>query len=183
MIRTVIPVLAVASILLNLQACNREAPAGERAEANMNRTDELFDAAFSAMQTKADELGIKGVAMAAFLEDTTTHDWEMSTKVMGNIVFPHGKNPGWNIIAMVGSKIGESMLTHAPSGHCPRPLMHGEVGFANAEDPLNGEGAEFIDLGGAWCVCAFGGGPHEQDYMVGQAGAQAIKKVYKSQEN
>jgi hypothetical protein len=183
MIRTIISVLAVASLLLYPQACNREAPAGESAEANVNRTDELFNAAFSSMQTKADELGIKGVAMAAFLEDTTTIDWKMSTRVMGNIVFPHGENPGWNIIAMVGSKIGESMLTHAPSGHCPRPLMHGEVGFANAEDPLNGEGAEFIDLDGAWCVCAFGGGPHEKDYMVGQAGAQAIKKVYESQEN
>ena len=183
MIRTNIPAIAFAAFLLCLQACNIEAPSVESAEVNMNRTDELFDAAFSAMQTKAGELSIKGVAMAAFLEDTTTLDWKMSIKVMGNIAIPHGENPGWNIIAMVGSKIGESMLTHSPSGHCPRPLMHGEVGFANAEDPLNGEGAEFLDIGGAWCVCAFGGGPHEKDLIISQAGTQAIKKVYQSQEN
>ncbi len=146
---------------------------------NTRITDnELFEVAFTAMQVKADELGIKGVAMAAFLEDTLTFDWKMATRVMGRVEFPHGENPGWNIIAMVGSKIGESMLTHAPSGHCPRPLMHGEVGFADAENPLNGEGAEFIDLGGAYCVCAFGGGSHEHDYIVGCAGAQALAEVY-----
>ena len=144
----------------------------------MSRKDELFKVAFSAMQAKADELGIKGVAMAALLEDTSTLDWKMAARIMGKVEIPHGEKPGWNIIAMVGSKIGETMLTHAPSGHCPRALLHGEVGFANAEDPLNGEGAEFIDSGGAYCVCAFGGGSHQQDYVVGCAGAQAVKKAY-----
>ena len=146
----------------------------------MSTTDKLFESAFEAMQAKADELGITGVSMAAILEDSKTLDWRMATRVMGKIEIIPWEASGWNIIAMVGSKIGESMLTHAPSGHCPREigLMHGEVGFANAEDPLNGEGAEFIDLGGAYCVCAFGGGPHEQDYLVGCAGAQAIQNAF-----
>jgi hypothetical protein len=145
----------------------------------VNKADKLFDVAFDAMQAKVDELGLKGVAMAAFLEDTSSIDWKMATRVMGNLSFPHGEKPGWNILAMAGSKIAESMLTHAPSGHCPREgvLMHGEVGFGNAEDPLNGEGAEFLDLGGSYCVCAFSGGPGEKDYQVSCTGVQAIKKA------
>jgi hypothetical protein len=140
----------------------------------------MFEIAFKAMQAKADELTMKGVAMVAFLEDPSSIDWKMSTRIMGNLQFAHGEDPGWNIIGMVGSKIAETMLTHAPSGHCPREggLMHGEVGFADAEDPLNGEGAEFVDLGGAYCVCAFGGGSHENDYVVGCAGAEAVKKAF-----
>ena len=150
----------------------------ENGDVTISRKDELFEVAFSAMQAKADELGIKGVAMAALLEDTSTLNWKMSAQIMGKVENPHGKKPGWNIIAMVGSKIGETMLTHAPSGHSPRPLMHGEVGFANAENPLNGEGAEFLDLGGAYCVCAFGGGSHQKDYIIACAGTQAMKKAY-----
>lgn len=169
---------ALAVLILVMNSGCGNSPVSESVDITKSRHDELFDAAFSAMQAKADELGLKGVAMAAFLEDTTTLDWKMATRIMGKVEIPHRKNPGWNIIAMVGAKIGETMLTHKPSGHSPRPLMHGEVGFANAEDPLNGEGAEFIDLGDAYCVCAFGGGPHEQDYVIGCAGALAIKKAY-----
>ncbi len=177
-IREIITCLVLAASVLTLNTGCGRTPANESVDDTISHTDELFEVAFSAMQAKADELGIKGVAMAAFLEDNATLDWEMATQIMGRVEIPHGKNPGWNIIAMVGAKIGETMLTHAPSGHCPRPLMHGEVGFADAEDPLNGEGAEFIDLGGAYCVCAFGGGSHQQDYVVGRAGAQAIKEAY-----
>jgi len=175
---TIISCIALAALVLTLKAHVGKAPIGESVDITMSRQDVLFEVAFAAMQAKADDLGIKGVAMAAFLEDTSTLDWKMATQVMGKVEIPHGKNPGWNIIAMVGAKIGETMLTHAPSGHCPRELMHGEVGFANAENPLNGEGAEFLDLGGAYCVCAFGGGSHQQDYVVGCAGAQAIKEAY-----
>jgi len=174
----IISCLVLAALVLTLRAESNKTSVSESFDVNESRKNELFEVAFLAMQEKADELGIKGVAMAALLEDTTTIDWKMATKVMGKVENPHGKNPGWNIIAMVGAKIGETMLTHTPSGHCPRPLMHGEVGFANAEDPLNGEGAEFIDLGGAYCVCAFGGGSHQDDYIVGCAGAQAIKMAY-----
>lgn len=179
--RVFIPSMVLAVMVLTLNACNGKASVDDSVDTidtAVIGSEELFEVAFSAMQLKADELGLKGVAMAAFLEDTTSLDWRMATRVMGRVEFPHGENPGWNIIAMVGSKIGESMLTHAPSGHCPRPLLHGEVGFANAEDPLNGEGAEFLDLDGAWCVCAFGGGPHEKDYMIGSAGAKAMKEAY-----
>jgi hypothetical protein len=146
----------------------------------MSKTNDLFEIGFKAMQVKADELGIKGVAMAAFLEDTSSIDWKMAGRIMGNVSFAHSEVPGWNIIGMVGSKIAESMLIHAPSGHCLREggLMHGEVGFADAEEAINGEGAQFLDLGGAYCVCAFGGGPHESDYIVACAGTEAIKKAF-----
>ncbi len=177
-IRVTITSLVLSALVLTLNTGCGKTPADESVHDAISRTDELFEIAFSAMQVKADELGIKGVAMAAFLADTATLDWKMATQIMGRVEYPHGESPGWNIIAMVGAKIGETMLTHAPSGHCPRPLMHGEVGFADAEDPLNGEGAEFIDLGGAYCVCAFGGGSHQADYVVGCAGAQAIKEAY-----
>ena len=177
-IKLAISSVVLAGLLLSMHACTTKAPASEGSESVKLCSAELFDVAFFAMQEKADELGLKGVAMAAFLEDTSTINWLMATRIMGTVEFPHGENPGWNIIAMVGSKIGETMLTHMPSGHCPRPLMHGEVGFAGAEDPLNGEGAEFIDLGGAYCVCVFGGGPHEQDYIIGRAGAQAMQKAF-----
>ena len=174
----IISCILLAVLVLTLKADVGKASAGESDDVTISRKDELFEVAFSAMQAKADELGIKGVAMAALLEDTSTLNWKMAAQIMGKVENPHGKKPGWNIIAMVGSKIGETMLTHAPSGHSPRPLMHGEVGFANAENPLNGEGAEFLDLGGAYCVCAFGGGPHQKDYIIACAGTQAMKKAY-----
>ena len=176
--RAIIYCIALIALVLTLKADVGKSPVGESVNVTMSRKDKLFEVAFSAMQAKADELGIKGVAMAALLEDTSTLDWKMAAQIMGKVEIPHGKQPGWNIIAMVGSKLGETVLTHVPSGHSPRALMHGEVGFANAENPLNGEGAEFLDLGGAYCVCAFGGGSHQKDYIVGCAGAQAIKEAY-----
>ncbi|TWU44366.1 hypothetical protein Q31b_19020 [Novipirellula aureliae] len=178
MTKTIISCVVLTALVLTMNANADKGTVNKDADVSMSRKDELFKVAFSAMQAKADELGIKGFAMVAFLEDSSTLDWKMAAQTMGKLEIPHGKRPGWNIIGMVGSKIGETMLTHAPSGHCPRPLMHGEVGFADAEDPLNGEGAEFLDLGGAYCVCAFGGGPHEKDYIIACAGAQAMKKAY-----
>ncbi len=66
-IRAIISYIALAVLVLTLKANVSKAPVGESVNVTMSRKDKLFEVAFSAMQAKADELGIKGVGMAALL--------------------------------------------------------------------------------------------------------------------
>jgi len=130
------------------------------------KTLELFNCAFDAMAEEVKKQGISGTAVAAYLEDAETIDWQLCIHVFGKMeIPPRDDSVGWNLIGIVCSKAAESINTKTKSGSAPRDLEHGEVGYPGAEVQKCGKG---------YVVAAFSGARSQEDYQVAQTGVAAM---------
>lgn len=126
----------------------------------------LFNIAFEAMAKSVEAQGIIGTAVAGYLADKDTMDWQLSIRVFGKVDAPPREgNPGWNIIGTACGKAAESMLTKHPSGTAGRDPLRGEVGI---------QGSTIRPCGSGYVVAAFSGAKVEQDVAVAQAGVDAM---------
>ena len=116
------------------------------------------------MKARAEEMGIRGVAVASALNRGETVDWIGEMKVVET---PYNLERGWNLVGIAWAKCGEVIATEADSGDPAHEKILGEYGF----------------VGGAYDVCegcklafAFSGALSEEDLAVARYGIEKMKE-------
>jgi hypothetical protein len=132
--------------------------------ANFNVTT---DAALAAMRTKAQAMGISGVALVAYFEGETIQAWSSRMIVVGNYkVDPTGGDKGSNLLGIAYAKAAEMADTHKDSGSGIRPPMTGEFGWS---------GGVIAQTKGGYVIAAFSGGKSEDDVAISREGLAKLK--------
>jgi hypothetical protein len=134
--------------------------------------DQTFDfaAALDAMQKKAGELGVRGVAALLVLpKGEEMKDLTPQMRVCGRYArafdLTRGSDDkGSNYLGIAFSKIAEMIRTQQPSGVVLRPRT-GELGF---------EGGLFSIKGEYTAYASFSGGTSQEDVQVALAGLNAL---------
>jgi hypothetical protein len=133
-------------------------------------------AALDAMKAMAEKIGVKGVA-ALLVVPVQEDEWEeltLSVQICGRFQRPADperdkdgqKDKGTNYLAVVSSKIAESLRTKRNSGQpadADKPT--GELGYG---------GCLIFQDGNQYILLAFSGGTVEEDIQIAQAGAEAL---------
>lgn len=123
--------------------------------------------ALEAMKKKAEEMNMKGVAVASFLDAEDTIDWIGEMKVVGH-PYSKGEDHGWNLVAIAWSKAGEVIATNANSGNPNIERMTGELGYV---------GGAYGEHKGCKLAFAFSGGTSEDDLLVSQYGIKVFSEL------
>ena len=102
--------------------------------------DELADKALLAMQQRAAELKVTGVAVVAYSEGDSVKSWSSKMVVVGNLKTGPSKNDpaGANLLAIAYAKAAEMADTLKASGSAGRPPLKGRVRLAGRS---GGQGA------------------------------------------
>lgn len=116
------------------------------------------------MEKKALDMGIQGVAVAAFLDAEDTVDWIGEMKVVET---PYNIKENWNLVAIAWSKAGEVIASGANSGDSSRPKMLGENCFV---------GGAYDEYQGCKLAFAFSGALSEEDLAVAEYGIAQFKE-------
>ena len=153
--------LAGATLLAAGQAGKSAAPASAKG------FDKAADRALPAMQKRAAELKISGVALVAWFEGESIHSWVSKMVVVNRYKNePSGTDKGSNLLGIAYSKAAEMADTLKDSGSNVRPPMTGEYGWQG--------GAIKRGKSGYW-IAAFSGGKSEDDYQVSKAGLAVLQ--------
>jgi hypothetical protein len=124
------------------------------------------NSALAAMKARAEELGIKGVAVIAYSEGETVTAWSSKMLVVGSLKTASSeKDPGSNLLAIVYSKAAEMADTLKASGSGVRKPMKGEFGWQGGLVRKGKTG---------YLIAAFSGGKSEDDVKVSEAGLDAL---------
>ncbi len=125
--------------------------------------DELADKALQAMQQRAAELKVTGVAVVAHSEGDSVKSWSSKMVVVGNLKTGPSKNDpaGANLLAIAYAKAAEMADTLKASGSAGRPPLKGEFGWQGG---VVAKGRTGI------LIAAFSGGPSADDVKISQAG-------------
>ena len=127
----------------------------------------LADQALAAMQKRAGELNVSGVAVVAYFEGDTIHAWTSKMMVVGRMKDPPADDKkGNNLLGIAYAKAAEMADTLKDSGSQVRPPMTGEFGW---------QGGVIVRGKAGWLVAAFSGGKSEDDVQVSRAGAAQLK--------
>jgi hypothetical protein len=128
---------------------------------------ELADAALLAMQKRAEELKIYGVAVVAYAEGDTVKSWSSKMLVVGKMTNPpSGANTGDNLLGIAYTKASEMADTLKNSGSKVRPPMKGEYGW---------EGGVTAKGKAGNIIVAFSGGASAEDVLVSKAGLAILQ--------
>jgi hypothetical protein len=129
--------------------------------------DELADKALLAMQQRAAELNVKGVAVVAYSEGDSVKSWSSKMVVVGNLKTGPSKNDpaGANLLAIAYAKAAEMADTLKASGSAGRPPLKGEFGWQGG---VVAKGRTGI------LIAAFSGGPSADDVKISQAGLAVL---------
>jgi hypothetical protein len=138
--------------------------AGENPAPGFN---ELADKALLAMQQRAAELKVKGVAVVAYSEGDSVKSWSSKMLVVGNLKTGPSKNDpaGANLLAIAYTKAAEMADTLKASGSAGRPPLKGEFGWQGG---VVAKGRTGI------LIAAFSGGPSADDVKISQAGLAVL---------
>jgi hypothetical protein len=124
--------------------------------------DAVGERALQAMQVRAVELKVKGVAMVAYAEGGSVTSWSSKMVVVGNLTSrPSQTSKGNNFLGIVYTKAAEMADTLKDSGSGIRPPYTGEFGWQGG---VCAKGRTGI------LIAAFSGGRSEDDVKVAQAG-------------
>ena len=125
--------------------------------------DELADKALLAMQQRAAELKVTGVAVVAYSEGDSVKSWSSKMVVVGNLKTGPSKNDtaGANLLAIAYTKAAEMADTLKNSGSAGRAPLKGEFGWQGG---VVAKGQTGI------LIAAFSGGPSADDVKISQAG-------------
>ena len=129
--------------------------------------DELADKALLAMQHRAAELKVKGVAVVAYSEGDSVISWSSKMLVVGNLTTgPSKSDPaGANLLAIAYNKAAEMAATLKASGSAGRPPLKGELGWQGGVVAKGRTGL---------LIAAFSGGPSADDVKISQAGLTVL---------
>jgi hypothetical protein len=138
--------------------------AGEKPTRNF---DELADKALLAMQQRAAELKVTGVAVVAYSEGDSVKSWSSKMVVVGNLKTSPSRNDpaGANLLAIAYTKAAEMADTLKASGNAGRPPLKGEFGWQGG---VVAKGRTGI------LIAAFSGGPSADDVKISQAGLAVL---------
>jgi hypothetical protein len=131
----------------------------------------IFDAvtgqALAAMQKRAMELNVKGVAIVAGSEGDTVKSWSSKMIVVGSLKTDPSKNDplGSNLLAIAYAKAAEMADTLKASGSGVRPPIKGEYGW---------QGGVIIRGKTGYLIAAFSGGSSPDDVKISQAGLEVM---------
>jgi hypothetical protein len=131
--------------------------------------DELADKALLAMQQRAAELNVKGVAVVAYSEGDSVKSWSSKMVVVGNLKTGPSKNDpaGANLLAIAYAKAAEMADTLKASGSAGRLPLKGEFGWQGG---VVAKGRTGI------LIAAFSGGPSADDVKISQAGLAVLSQ-------
>ena len=131
--------------------------------------DTSADAALASMRTKAQTMGIGGVALVAYFQGDTIQSWSSKMIVVGRYKdLPTATGKGSNLLAIAYAKAAEMADTLKDSGSGVRPPMTGEFGW-------NG-GVIGRAKAGYW-IAAFSGGKSEDDVSISREGLSNLEMV------
>ena len=169
--------LAIAALLAvsftAIQPSSGALPASdEPARAAKSRNEKKFDAlvgqALAAMEKRAAELKIGGVAVVSYAQGDTIQGWTSKMKVVGRMKdTPTADNKGSNLLGIAYAKAAEMADTLQNSGTASRPPMTGEFGW---------QGGVIARTKTGYVIVAFSGGKSEDDVQVSKAGLEVLKK-------
>ena len=130
------------------------------------RFDANASAALLAMQARAAELKITGVAVLAYFDGARPQAWNSRMLVVGRMKDdPKGTDKGNNLLGIAYAKASEMADTLKDSGSQVRPPLTGEFGW---------QGGVIVPCGSGYLIAAFSGGKSEDDVLVSRAGAEAL---------
>jgi len=129
-----------------------------------NTFDAVADRALAAMQTRATELNVKGVAVVSYAEGDVVKSWSSKMLVVGNL-----RNHGGNLLGIAYSKASEMADTLKASGSGVRPPIKGEYGF---------QGGVIAKGKTGWLIAAFSGGKSADDVKISQAGLDKLTQSF-----
>jgi hypothetical protein len=130
---------------------------------------ELADKALLAMQQRAAELKVTGVAVVAYSEGDSVKSWSSKMVVVGNLKTGPSKNDpaGANLLGIAYAKAAEMADTLKNSGNAGRPPLKGEFGWQGG---MVAKGQTGI------LIAAFSGGPSADDVKISQAGLAVLSQ-------
>lgn len=135
---------------------------------NHNTFDGAADAALAAMQQRAKDLNIGGVAVVAYFQGDSIQSWESKMVVVGRMKdLPSAGNPGSNLLAIAYAKAAEMADTLHDSGAHTRPPMTGEYGWTGGVIARGKTG---------YVIAAFSGGKSDDDVQVSKMGLARLKE-------
>lgn len=124
--------------------------------------DKTADTVLAAMKTKADSMGVSGVAVVSYFEGDTIQSWSSKMLVVGRYKDAQtATSKGNNLLAIAYAKAAEMADTLKDSGSGVRPPMTGEFGW---------QGGVIGRVNGGYWIVAFSGGKSEDDAAISQAG-------------
>ena len=135
--------------------------------ASAKKFDTVARAALDAMQKKAEELKIGGVAVVNYAPGETLAGWDSRMRVVGRRKDePTATSKGNNLIGIAYAKAAEMADTLKDSGTSGRAPMTGEFGWQGG----------VVDRGkSGTLIVAFSGGKSEDDVQVSRAGMAVLK--------
>jgi hypothetical protein len=159
--KTLLSLPAVALLLITSSLLAQERP-----EQAIPAFDEVGDKALRAMEIRAAELNIKGVAVVAFAVGDRVTSWSSKMVVLGNLTSPPSPtSKGNNFLGIVYAKAAEMATTLKDSGSGIRPPYTGEFGWQGGVVARGKTGI---------LISAFSGGRSEDDVKVAQAGLAVL---------
>lgn len=170
-----IPAFALVSAAITLSFASAQtaqpAPKPVVASSSNARFDANAAAALLAMQTRAAELKITGVAVLAYFDGDKPQAWNSRMLVVGRMKDDSkGTDKGSNLLGIAYAKAAEMADTLKDSGSQVRPPMTGEFGW---------QGGVIVKCASGYLIAAFSGGKSEDDVLVSRAGAEALSSRMK----
>jgi hypothetical protein len=163
-----------AAILSAQDKPEASAPAAQTQPAETSVTtvmtfDATADQALLAMQKRAAELNVKGVAVVSSSEGDSVQSWSSKMVVVGNLkTAPSQNDPaGANLLAIAYSKAAEMADTLKASGSGVRPPIKGEFGW---------QGGVITKGKTGYLIAAFSGGSSADDVKISQAGLEILSR-------
>jgi hypothetical protein len=142
-------------------------PAFRNGPVVVNSFDSLADSALLAMRTRAEQLGIGGVAVVAYFEGDRIQSWSSKMAVVGRLKDgPSQNDKGANLLGIAYAKAAEMADTLKDSGSQVRPPMTGEFGW---------NGGVIVRGKNGYLIAAFSGGKPEEDDKVSRAGVAQLQ--------
>jgi hypothetical protein len=131
--------------------------------------DAAANKALAAMEKRACELQIKGVAVVAYSVGESMTAWSSKMLVVGHMIAPAVQDKkGSNFLGIAYTKAAEMADTLRDSGSGVRPPLIGEYGWQGGVVAKGKTGT---------LIAAFSGGPSEEDVMVSEAGMEFLAEA------
>ena len=130
------------------------------------RFNDAANRAFAAMQRRAAELKITGVAVVSTFNGASMKSWQSRALVVGRMKDePTADSKGNNLLGIAYAKASEMADTLKNSGSQVRPPLTGEFGWTGGVITAGHHG---------YVIAAFSGGKSEDDVEVSKAGLKEL---------
>lgn len=147
--------------------CRTDQPDASQSAMTSNSFDVVADAALAAMKTKAQKMGVGGVAVVAYFDGDTIQSWSSKMIVVGRYKdAPTATDKGSNLLAIAYAKAAGMADTLKDSGSGIRPPMTGEFGW---------NGGVIARGKAGYLIAAFSGGKSDDDAEISREGLSKLK--------